>query len=107
MPKMEEIAEVIDGLQRVSRFVSGLQLNLHMGHLLGTVIIGVARTLVSLGDVKSQKYGAEWLDKISIDYVVTFESEGTQKVVSALRVAWKEQQKDDDSDTKPRKKTKR
>ena len=64
-----------------------MDLKLAAGHVLGDVIIGVARTLVSFGDLKSQKYGAEWLDKI-IDYVDEFESEGRQKVVGALRTAW-------------------
>lgn len=88
IPEMEDVAEAIDTLQRVSRFVESLKLKLDPGHLLSDVIIGIGRTLVSLGDAKSQKYGAEWLDKI-YDYVETFESEGRQKVVSKLRVAWK------------------
>ena len=86
-PEMEDVAEVIDGLQRVCRFVDYLDLKLAAGHVLGDVIIGVSRTLVSFGDLKSQKYGAEWLDQI-IDYVDEFESEGRQKVVGALRTAW-------------------
>ena len=89
LPEMEDIAEAIDSLQRLCRFVDGLNLKLHMGHLLGDVIIGIARTLVSLGDTKSQKYGSEWLHKISDDYVVKFESDGRQKVVTALSNAWK------------------
>ena len=88
MPEMEDIAEAIDSLQRVERFVHSLDLKLDSGHILCDVIIGISRTLVSLGDIKSQKYGAQWLGKIS-DYVEMFESEGRQKVVSALIVAWK------------------
>ena len=88
MPEMEDVAEAIDSLQRVERFVQSLNLKMDSGHILCDVIIGISRTLVSLGDIKSQKYGAQWLGKIS-DYVEMFESEGRQKVVSALIVAWK------------------
>ena len=87
LPEMGDVAEAIDSLQRIERFMQSLQLHLDPGHVLGDVVIGVARTLVSLGDVKSQKYGAEWLEKIT-DYVDKFESEGRQKVVAALKVAW-------------------
>jgi len=68
-PDLMEVAELIDYLERLVRFVDGLSLNLHKGHLLGNVVIGVARTLVTLGDVKSKKYAAEWLEKIQNDYV--------------------------------------
>jgi hypothetical protein len=97
LPEIEDVAEAIDSLQRLERFVQSLQLKLDDGHVLGDVTIGVARTLVSLGDVKSQKYGAEWLEKIS-DYISKFESEGRQKVVAALKVAWQnnEETKEDD-----------
>ena len=95
MPEMEDVAEAIDSLQRVCRYVESLNLKLDPGHVLGDVIIGTARTLVSLGDVKSQKYGGEWLDKIS-DYVSKFESDGRQKVVSTLKVAWKKHERNGD-----------
>jgi hypothetical protein len=75
-------------LQRIERFVKGLQLGLHPGHLLSNVVVGVARALVSLGDSKSQKYAADWLDKIDMDYVQQFESDGIQKVVATLKGAW-------------------
>jgi SET domain len=88
LPEMEEVAEAIDSLQRVERFVQSLDLKLESGHILGDVVIGIARTLVSLGDLKSQKYAAQWLDKVA-DYVENFESEGRQKVVDTLKVAWK------------------
>lgn len=98
LPEIEDVAEAIDSLQRLERFVQSLGLKLGEGHVLGDVIIGVARTLVSLGDVKSQKYGAEWLEKID-DYINKFESEGRQKVVAALKVAWtnNEEAKEDHS----------
>ncbi|KAG7357106.1 CMP/dCMP deaminase zinc-binding protein [Nitzschia inconspicua] len=88
LPEMEDVAEAIDTLQRLYQFVDSLQLHLDAGHILGDVTIGVARTLVSLGDEKSQKYGAEWLSKIE-DYVAHFGGEGRQKVVAALKGAWK------------------
>ena len=43
---------------------------------------------VSLGDVKSRKYAAEWIEKVE-DYVRKFEGEGMIKVVEALKEAWK------------------
>jgi tRNA-specific adenosine deaminase 2 len=61
---------------------------LNSGHVLGDVTVGIARTLVSLGDEKSQKYAAEWLSKID-HYVEKFGSDGMQKVVAALTSAWK------------------
>jgi len=99
-PDMERVAEMVDLLQRLYRFVDGLGLKLHAGHILSDVTIGVARALVGLGDVKSQKYGAEWLDKIADDYVNIFESEGMRKVVATLRVSWK-REGDGDEDAKP------
>lgn len=97
LPDLDDIAEAIDSLQRVSRFVESLNLMIDPGHLLGDVTIGIARLLVSLGDEKSQKYGAEWLDKIN-DYVTRFESDGLQKVVTALRGAWKKHGRTNDDD---------
>lgn len=82
-PEMEDIAEAIDSLERLCRFVNGLDLSLHMGHLLSNIVVGVARTLVSLGDDKSKKYGAEWVTKIQ-EYADVFESEGMKKVVASL-----------------------
>lgn len=95
---METIAEYIDTLQRICRFVDGLALQRHMGHLLSDVIVGTARALVSLGDVKSQKYAAEcWLEKIA-DYVTQFESDGMKKVVQTLRVAWQRSETEGNND---------
>lgn len=99
-PEMEDIAEAIDSLERISRFVDSLSLKIDPGHLLGDVTIGIARTLVSLGDEKSQKYGAEWLDKID-DYTTLFGSDGLQKVVAALRVAWKKHGRTNDGENTP------
>jgi hypothetical protein len=86
-PDMELLAEAIDMLERLCKFVQGLGLKLHMGHVLSDLVVGAARALVSLGDVKSQKYASEWLKRIA-GYVEHFESDGMQKVVSALQVAW-------------------
>jgi hypothetical protein len=90
LPEMEEVAEAIDTLQRLFGYVKSLKVDLDAGHVLGDVTIGVARTLVSLGDEKSQKYGAEWLDKIN-GYVETFGDEGLQKVVDAIHGAWRKE----------------
>jgi len=97
LPEMDEVAEAIDNLQRIKRFVDSLKLDMDPGHVLGDVIIGIARTLVSLGDEKSQKYGAEWLSHID-NYVQHFGSEGLQKVVSSLKVAWEKHDRSIDSE---------
>ena len=82
-PEMEDVAEAIDMLERLCRFMEGLDLNLHIGHVLSTVIIGVARTLVSLGDQKSKKYAATWVLKVK-EFSDVFDSDGMQKVVKSL-----------------------
>ena len=87
-PDMSELAEAIDMLQRLVAYVGELGLKLDMGHLLSSVMIGTARALVSLGDVKSQKYAVEWVDPIK-EYVKHFEPEGMQKVVGTIANAWK------------------
>ena len=94
-PDLTTVAEFVDTLQRLVRFVDGLDglsEYLHQGHLLSDVTIGVARALVSLGDVKSQKYASEWLEPI-LDYVNKFESEGIQKVTESLSCAWRREEK--------------
>jgi SET domain len=93
------IAQVIDSLERVCRFVDGLRLRIHRGHLLCHVVVGVARALVSLGDVKSQKYAAQWLRRVTgedketstdhvYNYVTLFEDQMMQKLVVSLEKAW-------------------
>jgi hypothetical protein len=86
-PDLEEVAEAIDMLERLCRFIDGLGLKLHMGHVLSNEVMGVARTLVSLGDEKSKKYAADWVGKIK-GYTDVFASEGMQKVVASLLNAW-------------------
>jgi len=103
LPEEDEVAEAIDTLQRISRFVDSLKLDMDPGHLLGDVTIGTARMLISLGDEKSQKYGAEWLNKID-DYVDQFANDGLRKVVTVLKVAWKKHgRSNDDGDNKKKK----
>lgn len=92
------IAEAIDLLERIVRFVEGLDLKLHMGHWLAPVVVGTARALVSLGDVKSRSYASEWLDKIAVDYVEKFESDGIKKVVGSLALAWQRTQQEGEDD---------
>jgi hypothetical protein len=98
LPEVEDIAEAIDSLQRIARFVDLLKLDIDPGHLLADVTIGTARMLISLGDEKSQKYGAEWLSKIE-EYVNHFSDEGLQKVVSVLKDAWKKHSRSNDDET--------
>jgi hypothetical protein len=100
-PDMDTIAESIDMLERLRRFVDDLGLHLDKGHVLSDVIVGVARALVSLGDTKSQKYAADWLDTID-DFVQVFESEGMKKVVGSLQVAWKRSSAESSSNKKPK-----
>jgi len=96
LPEVEDIAEAIDSLQRISRFVDSLKLDIDPAHLLADVTIGTARMLISLGDEKSQKYGAEWLSKVE-GYVGQFSKKGLQKVVSVLKVAWKKHGRSDNN----------
>jgi hypothetical protein len=105
LPSMEDIAETIDSLERVLRFIQGVGLSVHHGHVLADVIIGVARCLVGLGDEKSQKYGCEWLDNLG-DYVSLFETDGRKKVVDTLRGAWKKTKAEDKGKGPAKKKSK-
>ena len=87
-PDLTELAECIDTLQRLWDYVNGLGLKADSAHLLCGPTIGIARALVSLGDVKSRKYAAEWIEKVE-KYVRKFEVEGMIKVVESLKEAWK------------------
>ena len=87
-PDLTELAECIDTLQRLWDFVKDLHMEADPAHLLSGPTIGIARALVSLGDVKSRKYAAEWIEKVEA-YVRKFEGEGMVKVVEALGEAWK------------------
>ena len=105
-PDMLTLAEAIDMLQRLVRFVDGftdvLSMDHKKGHLLSDVMIGTARALVSLSDVKSQRYAAEWVNHIH-EYVHLFESPGMQKVVDTIATAHKmhKKMKHDGSKRKP------
>jgi SET domain len=99
---LEALASGIDMLERVCRFVDGLHLPLHRGHVLSHVIIGVARALVSLGDAKSCTYARDWLRKLD-GYTEIFESEGIQKVVATLKERAPQERNDADDDRKAKK----
>jgi hypothetical protein len=101
-PDLVQVAELIDSLQRLCKFVNGLKLELHIGHLLHNVVVGVARTLVTLGDPKSKKYASEWVDKVQ-PYAEHFESNDMKKVLSTLQVAWQKEEEHDCSNKRPRK----
>jgi len=82
---MAELAECIDSLQRLWGFVEKLGLKAHPGHLLGSLTIGVARVLISLGDEKSIKYGVEWANRVDEDYYQRgFEGEAMIKVLYTM-----------------------
>lgn len=59
--RLTEIAQVIDTVQRLVRFVQGVGLKLHLGHVLAESIVGIIRILIYLGDDTSKKYAMEWL----------------------------------------------
>lgn len=102
-----EIAECIDSLQRIWKYVENLKLNSHTGHLLGNVTIGVSRVLIGMGDLKSMKYGSEWATKVHKGYFSCgFEGDGPAKVVETLINAWKRNSIKNDDDTQPNKKMK-
>jgi hypothetical protein len=82
-----EIAEVADGIKRAYKFASSLNLKLDPSHWLFDYTVGLARTLVGLGDVKSQKYASNWITKVE-KYANQFENDRMIKVVIALRDAW-------------------
>ena len=83
-----EIAEAADGIERAYAFAASLELNLDPAHWLFDYTVGLARTLVGLGDEKSQRYASTWIQKVE-KYAGRFENDGIGKVVVALRDAWK------------------
>lgn len=82
------IAEAADGIDRALTYASNLKLKTDPAQWLFDYIVGLARTLVGLGDEKSQKYAAQWIEKVE-EYAEAFESDAMQKVVSSLKNAWK------------------
>lgn len=100
-----EVAECVDTLQRIWKFVESLRMVSHPGHLLGNVTIGVARVLIGLGDLKSMKYGSEWAEKVYENYfAMGFEGEASAKVVQTLMSAWKRKSDETVEENEPKKK---
>ena len=95
------IAEAADDIERAYTFAKNLNLKLDPAHWLFDYTLALARVLVGLGDAKSQKYASEWVSRVD-KYAAQFENEGMQKVVVALRDAWKR----DGSDGKRKAETK-
>jgi hypothetical protein len=82
-----DIAECADGCEKAFEYAKSLRLNLNPAHLLFDYVLGLSRTLVGLGDAKSQKYGSDWIARVE-DYANKFEGEATRKVVFAIKNAW-------------------
>jgi hypothetical protein len=102
-PDLDQVAEFVDMLMRLCRFVQHNHADLpwHRGHWLADVIIGTARALVALGDRKSQKYASDWLSKDNFgNFVRSFEPDHLQMVVESLRTAWTRDRDNDDPSTK-------
>ena len=97
------IAEAADGIERALAYASGLKLKTDPAQWLFDYVCGLCRTLVGLGDEKSQKYAADWISKVE-DYSNAFESEGMQKVVSSLKNAWKRHASEGKESSKKRQK---
>jgi hypothetical protein len=102
-----DIAECADGIEKAFAYAKSLKLNLDPAHLMFDYVLGLARTLVGLGDEKSQKYGADWVSRVE-DYATKYESEGMKKVVNAIKNAWRRDKGDgkaenDSPDAKRRK----
>jgi len=83
-----DIAECADGIGKAYKYAASLQLNINPAHWLFDYTLGLARTLVGLGDSKSQKYSSTWIAKVE-KYAENFETNAMNKVVVALRDAWK------------------
>ena len=85
LPPFEELAESIDSLERIWKFAEDQPLitPAATAALLHRPTLGVARSLVALGDAKSRKYGSEWAQRIAL-YVRTFESEDLGKVIARV-----------------------
>ncbi len=88
-----EIAKAADGIEQAFAFASSLGLRLDPAHWLFDYVVGLARALVGLGDVKSQKYASRWIGRVK-NYAEKFENDGMKRVVVALRDAWKRETND-------------
>lgn len=107
-----DIAECADGLEKAYEYAQSLKLNLDPAHWLFDYTVGLARTCVALGDAKSMKYGSDWVTRVE-SYATKFEGDNIQKVVKAVRDAWKRgnnkdapsvEEKEDDSENIKRRK---
>lgn len=94
---MTEVAESIDMLERCYKFIKGLGLKSHPGHLVGNVTIGISRVLVGLGDLTSMKFGAEWVEKVEDYFQCGYENSSMEKVVATLKNAWKRKSDEDEN----------
>ena len=92
---MIEVAESIDMLERCYKFINGLGLKSHPGHLVGNVTIGISRVLVGLGDLTSMKFGADWVEKVEDFFKCGYENYSMEKVVATLKNAWKRKSEED------------
>lgn len=102
LPKVDELAESIDSLQRIWKFAENLCSNNDVHYmspefLVHRQTIGIARALISLGDVKSMQYGSEWVSKVE-EYVDLFEEQHMGQVVQTLKDAWKTPKKAEGSE---------
>ena len=89
-----DIAECADGIEKAFAYAKSLNINLDPAHWLFDYVLGLARILVGLGDEKSQKYGAKWIERVE-DYANKYENAGMRKVVSAIKNAWKRTRDDE------------
>ncbi|KAL7452989.1 hypothetical protein ACHAWC_005463 [Mediolabrus comicus] len=94
---LTDIAEAADGIERAWKYARGLNLNIDPSHWLFDYTVGLARTLVGLGDEKSQKYASEWLTKVE-DHAKAFESDAMNKVVTSLKSAWQRHSSTDEGE---------
>ena len=89
MPSFEELAEACDSLEQLWHFCNGINLTIGPLPLLFKQTLGVARSLVSLGDSKSKKFANEWVNRVDMKgYAAAFEREGMVKVIEAINSAW-------------------
>jgi len=95
MPSMEEIAEACDSLSQTWDFVENFKLEILPAVLMWKETMAISRCLVALGDLKSKKYGSEWIERVN-EYVTVFEGEEMGMVCENLRVAWENCESEDD-----------
>lgn len=90
-PDFEELAESCDSLERLWSFSKTLDLKVGSLPLLFKQTLGVARSLVALGDLKSKKYASQWINRADMKgYASAFESNGMLKVVETIESAWQQ-----------------